>query len=892
MNIKLPQRSLKFLRWFCREDYLDEIEGDLLEIYKKEFESSPRKAKWKFTWSVFKYFRPEFIKSFNSHQSNAYGMYKSYFKIGWRNLLKEKGYSFINMIGLSVGMTACLLITMYVRFENSYDTFHEHSTNLYRVSMDRYVNGNFKFKSAKTYPAISPRLKEDFPEIADYARVMPDHGIVSQEDSDQRHYENHILLADASFFNLFSFNVIQGNPNDALSAPYTMALSASAATKYFADKDPIGETLHFYKDDGTQEVYKITALFEDVPKNSHLQFDILFSYTSLQQRYRNRDPDWRPSEDSWEVDNYYSYVLLNENVNPFILEEKFPDFFNQYKGELFKARNVREELHLQPIESIHLHSELQSEIGVTGNYRFVYFMILIACFIILIAWINYINITTAKLAERVKEVGIRKTLGSRRSQLISQFLFESILVNGFSFILSAFMFWICQPLFQVILGFEFKNDFSQLLFALGLLFGLSLTGVILVSLYPALMLSGFKPVQALKGKVATDFRGMHLRKALITVQFVASIFIITGLLTIRQQISFMKNKDLGFDADKLMVVKAASFLKDGAEQLYEKRSVSFKDRLKQHRQIVNVTESGFVPGQEIVWRQGMVRKVSSDPATKDTYSVFAVDENFFETYNIETVAGKVFSEEFIPMATVVINEAAAQRLGFLKSQDALGEEIYVDIDYADKAQIVGIIKNYHHLSLKNDIQPQVFFYRAATWSYFTIKLSGNNLQYEMEIVKGEFSTAFPDNPFEYFFLDQFFNSQYQADQKFEKIFALFSTLAILISCTGLFGLMSYTIVQRTKEIGIHKVLGASIGNLAVLLSKDLVKLVLLASVLILPVTYFATNKWLNNYAYHINVTSWLLIAPVLIVLMLATITISYQSFKAALTNPVKSLRSE
>ncbi len=886
-----PIFFLKFFRWFCHPKLKDSIEGDLMELYQEaRAENGKLKADLKFVRDVLLLFRPSIIRPMEGYQNlNNYGMIKNYFTIGWRNLLRNKGYSLINILGLAVGMAACLLIVQYVRFEKSYDDFHEQSDNIYRVTMNRYVNGNFKFNSAKTYPAIAPRLKEDFPEIVDYVRLLPDHGIVALEGTDHRHYEDKILLADASFFNVFSYKLLKGEAKNVLQAPNSIALSSSASTKYFGADEPIGKTLNFYKDDGTQETYKVTGIFEDAPTNSHFHFDMVVSYSTLLLRYGNNNPEWRPSEDSWQVDDYYTYVLLDKNALPAELEKKFPDFFSRYKGKLFEARNVREELYLQPIRKIHLYSDLQSEIGPTGNYKFIYCLSLIAGFIIVIAWINYVNLTTAKAADRAKEVGIRKAFGSQRKQLITQFMFESIITNTIALVLSLILYQVGLSFFQTFSGFVFTTTFSDGLFIALIL---SLSGIVLSSVYPALVLSGFKPIVALKGVIAIPSRGIDLRKSLVLFQFVTAILMITGLLTIRHQINFMKTQALGFDAEKLVIVRAAAYLKTGNEEAYERTSVAFKNNLLQHRPISNVTESGFVPGQEIAWRQGMVRRVVSEPSTVDTYHVFAVDERFFATYSIDVVAGKVFSDAFNPKNAIVVNETAAHRLGFLKAEDALGEEVYVDIDGSNKGRIVGVIKNYHHLSLKDNFQPQLFFHRAATWSYFTVKVAGEHLPEEINIIKKEFTAAFPDNPFDFVFMDQFFDAQYQIDQRFEKVFGLFSLLAIFISCLGLFGLSSYTIIQRTKEIGIRKVLGASIGNIISLLSKDSIKLVLIAGVITLPVAYFSVGYWLNNYAFRIEITWWLLTVPIVLALLLAFATVIIQTIKTALASSINNLRSE
>jgi putative ABC transport system permease protein len=819
-------------------------------------------------------------------------MITNYLTVAYRNLLRNKAFTLTNILGLAVGMTACLFILQYVRFEKSYDAFHKHADNIYRVTMDRYVGGEFKFKSAKTYPAIAPRLHEDFREVVDYVRILPDHGILANERVDKRFNEDKIFLADASFFNVFSIELLQGLPKDVLAVPNTIVLSHSAALKYFGDEEAAGRILNFYKDDGTQETYKVTGVFEDFPANSHFTCDALVSYSTLQQRYAGNSPDWRPSEDSWQVDDYYTYVLLDENAELANLEKKFPEFFDGYKGELFKTRDIREELHLQPLRKIHLYSDLRSEIDTTGNYRFVYYLELIAAFIMIIAWINYVNLTTAKASERAKEVGIRKVFGSQRTQLVGQFLFESVLTNMLALLLAIMLYELALPFFQTLVGSVLPTTIFENLVLLGTVLVLSVSGIALSSFYPVLVLAGFKPILALKGSVRTQSLGFNLRKGLVLFQFIAAILMIAGVLIIRHQIAFMKSQNLGFDPERLVVLKAASYLQEGTEETYEGRAMAFKNSLLRHPQVVNVTESGFVPGQEIVWRQGMIRRVVSEPSTANTYHVFAVDERFFDTYDMEVVAGQVFSQAFMPSDALVINEAAARHLGFAKANDAIGEEIYVEIDGHNKGRISGVIRNYHHLSLSNEFRPQIFFYRAATWSYFTVKVAGQNLPNEIKVIEQEFAKAFPDNPFVYFFMDQFFDAQYQADQRFGKVFGLFSMLAIFISCLGLFGLSSYTIVQRTKEIAIHKVLGASLVNIVALLSKDLVTLVLFAGLLTLPITYFCAGHWLDAYAFHIEITWWLLVTPVALGLLLTSATISIQTLRAARTNSSKSLRYE
>ena len=891
---ELPRIPLLFFRWYCHPDYREDIEGDLRERFDKTIEEKGiRAANWGFFKDVMKLFRPGIIRSLEgSYQLNQYGMLKNYFKTAFRNLQKNKMFSLINVMGLAIGMTAFLIISGYVRFEIGYDSFHKNANNIYRVTMDRYVDNEFKFKSAKTYPAIAPRLINDFPGILEHVRLLPDHGILAEEDTGQRYYEDKLFFADASFFQVFSFKLIKGDAKNILLAPNTIALSASTAIKYFGNTEAVGKILNFYKDDGTHEIYKVTGIFEDVPPNSHLQFDILMSYSTLQKRYKSNNPGWKPSEDSWEVDEYYTYVLLDGNLRHTSLEEMLPAFFIRYKGELFNARNVREVLHLQPLLDIHLYSDLQSEIAITGNFRFVYYLIITAIFTMIIAWINYINLTTAKATERAREVGIRKAMGSQRSQLVSQFVVESILVNVLALGITLTFYYLLSPFLQVLPVPIMPVPIFDSMVSFGLILSLSPVGIALSSFYPALVLSGFKPIAALKGKITPRKHGINLRQGLVIFQFATAILMISGLLTIHKQINFMKTQDLGFDTEKLVIVKAASYLKNSSEKAYETKAVTFKEQLLQHPQVINITESGFIPGQEIAWRQGLVRRAVSDSSAINTYHVFAVDERFFVTYNMKVITGRVFSETFTPDDGVIINEDAAYRLGFARVEDAIGEEIYIELDGKNKGQIIAVVNNYHHLSLKNDFQPQIFFYRAATWSYFTVKVAGKSLPEEINTIRKEFASAFPDNPFDYFFLDHYFDAQYIADQWFGKILGFFSLLAIIIATFGLFALSSYTTIQRTKEIGIRKVLGASVENIVTLLFKDFIKLMLIAGTLALPLTYWVIHQWLENYAFHIKITIWLLVTPVTFVLVLALAATGVQTIRAALRNPINSLRSE
>ena len=812
-------------------------------------------------------------------------MVKNYLLVAFRQIKKDKFFSFVNLFCLTVGMTAAVLILIYISHELSYDRFHENADDVYRVQMDRYVGGELKYEAARTYPAMGPNLIKDMPEIEAFVRLLPDDGILRYEE--QKYLEDQIYFADADFFKIFSFPLTRGNEATALNEPGSMVITESAAKRYFpGGLDPMDKTVYFNKDNGRQESYRITGIMADLPDNSHLEFDFLLSYKTLSQRYG------APAEQSWQVDNYYTYLLLDDKVSPASLESRFQDFMNLYKGDLFMARDVNEILSLQPITDIHLHSDLKFEVSINSDIQNLYFLAAIAAFILITAWINYVTLSTSKAIQRAKEVGVKKIHGATRGGLIMQFLVEFIMMYVISTVVSFVLVKLLIPYFNTLSGKTLSLEMVLgtpnfwLYFAAAFIGGILLSGI-----YPAIIISSFKPVQALREGFANLPGRVSVQKILVTLQIVVSIAFIIGTLTVYNQLDYMLNFNLGFDREHVLIVKSPSVFGDG--QNYESSSVLFKQQAQDLQGVNSITESGFVPGLNIRWTAGTVRRANSSPDETNTYYVMAVDYGFLDTYDMELLAGRNFSKEFSDTeASILVNERASKLLGYANPEDAIGQPILFGPTPDSRSVIVGVTNNYHHLSLKNDQQPQIMLFREATREYYSIKLSGQNLQGTISEIQSRWDNIFTANPFDFYFLDSFYDRQYAADRQLIDLFQVFSVVAIILASLGLFALAAFTTVKRKKEIGIRKVVGAGEGSILMLLGKDFMKLVLIASVLISPIMYFAMNNWLDGYHYRTTLGVDIFLISTAIVTIITLVVISYHTLKAAFSNPVKSLRGK
>jgi putative ABC transport system permease protein len=802
-------------------------------------------------------------------------MIKNYLKTAFRNLLKHKVFSTINILGLAIGMAACLLILQYVRFEWSYDDFHSKADRIYRAQQDRFNDGKLTTQWAAGSAGIGSFAKTNFPEVEAYARLIKTGGVISFNDTKFR--ESNIFFANDDFLQMFSYGMADGKAAGALKDPYTAVITRSAAKKYFGSESAIGKTI---KRNKTQD-FKITAIVDDMPENTHLKFDVLLSWTTF---VKNTSPE---AETTFDWDGFFTYLLLKPGTDPKVLEKKIADLIDKRMGADMKANNTGIAFHLQPLKSIHLYSNYMFEAETNGNGKSVKFLLIIALFIVVIAWINYINLSTAKSLERAKEVGVRKVMGSYRSQLIAQFMMESIVINLFAVILAFVIVMASLPLFGTLTGKQIS--FSLLIdskFWISLS-GLFLIGTFLSGLYPAFVLSSFKPIVVLKGKLVKTKHGALLRQSLVVLQFAASVALIVGTFSVYRQLRFMQEQELGVQIDQTLVLRGPA-VKDST---YREKLNAFKTELLRNAAITTVAASTEVPGSKVGWNAGGIRLVGSDPTKTNQYRIIGIDYDFLKTFGLKIIKGRNFSEQYStdPKA-VLFNEAAIKLMGFNKPEEALDKRIEF---WGDQYTIIGVVTNHHQESLRTAYDAHIFRLIPDSDGYYSMKIkAGGNWSTIIKKTEKEFASFFPGNPFEYFFLNDHYDQQYKADKMFGRTFGLFAILAIFVSCLGLFGLASFVTTQRTKEIGIRKISGASIPSILVLLTRDFMKPVLISFVIAIPVTFYLLTKWLEDYAFKMSISAWIFILPAVLIVLIAIITVSLQTIKAASANPAKSLRTE
>jgi putative ABC transport system permease protein len=804
-------------------------------------------------------------------------MIKNYFTITWRNITKHKAYAAINILGLAIGTAACLLILQYVAFELSYENFHTNKERIFRIKQNRYEKGELRTEWAAGAFAAGNSFKDAIPEIEDYVKIVSGGAVVAKRNNQPLKIEK-TFCASSSFFNIFSYPLLEGDPKTVLTEPYTAAISETMARKLFDNTNVIGKTLDLDRDG----IYKISGVFKDMPANTQLKADLLLSYSTFLKRRSDNSP-----ETAWLWDGCLTYLLLRKDANPKMVEAKFPPIVNKLVGADFKKYNVSATYLLQPLNDIHLYSHFMMEPEANGDGKTVYLLLVTAFFIVVIAWVNYVNLATARAINRAKEVGVRKAIGSRRGQLIVQFLFESTLLNGLALILAIVLMIIAIPSFNQLSGQQLSFSLlSKSNFWIALI-SLFITGVFFSGLYPAFILSGFKPVEVLKGKMVATGKGAFLRKSLVVFQFSASLFLLIGILTVYRQIQFMRSQTLGVNIDQTLVVSPPMIRNDST---FLSQKNAFKLGLLSHSSIQGVAVSTVVPGGAVPWNAGGIRLVGADESTGKQYRVIGVDYDYIKVYGLKLLAGRSFSKDFgADPHAVIFNKMGIEQLGFNKPEEAIGKKINF---WGEEYTIAGVTENFHQQSLREAYEPLILRLMPDIPGYSAIKISSGQPGQIINEVKTEWDKFFPGNTFDYYFLDEHFNEQYKVDQRFGQVFGLFTALAIIVACLGLFGLASYTTLQRTKEIGIRKVLGASAGGILTLLYREFVLLLLIAFVLGTPLAWYATHQWLQGYAFRIDMHWAYFVIPFFCIVVIALLAVSFQSLKAALANPVKSLRTE
>ena len=816
-------------------------------------------------------------------------MFRNYILIAWRNLKKNRVFSTVNILGLAIGMAACLLILQYVSFELSFDRFHAHADDLYRVTNDRFQHGKLVQHGTITYSAVGKALDDDFPEVTDRTRVHPRRDVVITNGSETLS-ENQVLMVDNAFLGMFTFPLLAGDPKNALVEPHTIVVSETLARKLFKYTGDdharyLGRTLQFFNDERS---YRVTGICRDVPDNSHLRFNLLISFPTLIS-------DWEAADHSFTASNMWHYVQLRPGTDHRQVQAKLPAFSGRhFQGS--KVSGSEEQFFLQPLTRAHLYSDYEYEFGATANGTVVWGLLVVALLIIGIAWINYINLSTARAMERAREVGVRKVAGAGRAQLITQFLAESVLLNLVALVLAVTVVQLAQPLFnqlldqQLSVAYLLGEGVGGWTFTAGLAGVLGL-GILASGFYPAFVLSSLQPVAVLKGKYSTSRRGILLRKVLVAGQFVATVALITGSLVVYRQVRYMSEKPLGIDIDQVLVVSAPRLTP--WDSTFIKRMDSFKDELKGIASVAGAATSTAMAGSDME-REFEVRRVGTGENANATVRSMATSYDYIDVYGIKVVAGRPFTpidyhHDWNKVHNIVINEKAVQLLGFPSAREALGKQILV---YDKTWDVVGVVADYHQKSLHNPIEPLIMYPAYGNASPISVKVQTRDLARTMEAIKQKYVAFFPGNPFDYTFLNEQFARQYKDDRLFGKVFGLFSGFAIFVACLGLFGLSLYTITQRTKEIGVRKVLGASEGSLLLLLSKDFLRLVLLSNLVAWPLAWWGMQLWLQSFTFRITLSPWFLLLPALIVFVVAIITVGLQTLRAARANPVHSLRSE
>lgn len=794
-------------------------------------------------------------------------MFKNYLKIAFRNLWRHKAFSFINIMGLAVGMTACFLIFLYVRLETSYDAFHSKANRIYRIVTDTKTPSETIVQGITSTP-IAANISRDAPEVEAAVRFKKDEFLIRK--GEIKFQEKNSLMADSTLFRIFDFPLVAGNKNTALNEPMSIVLSQTAAKKYFGSANPMGQQVQLT---GAAINATITGVMKDIPENSQIKADMFVSMSSYQTIYGRP-----PADSEWTGHEYYTYVLLKPNASPNTLQARFPAFMEFHHGQEARRLQMQDSLSLEPLREVYLKSKRDGY--VTGSITNVYIFSIVAVFILLIACINFINLTTARSAERAKEVGIRKVVGAARFQLARQFVGESIMLCLIAFMLTVLLCYALMPLFNQLAGKTVSTGiFHHPADVLGLLLLSVLIGVA-AGFYPSLVLSSFKPVSVLKGRFVTGKKGLNLRRTLVVFQFTISIVLIVGTIVIYRQLHYMRNEDLGFNTEQTLLI----------DTNFDKNKDVFKESLATLPGVLGTCYSLSIPGSGLPGAYSKMQNKAGE-TQKTNLDLYFVDFDFIPQYNLKIVAGRAFSPRFSTDSTqaMIINEACAKLLGYTHVQEAVGR----DFDqWGRHGKIIGVLKDFHYQSLQTAIKPLTMRIEPGAFGTISIKVAAHNIPQTIQAIESKWHAIIPNRPFEYQFLDDYFNSHYLAENRFGNLFFNFAVLAIFISCLGLLGLASYTTIQRTKEIGIRKVLGASASNIVQLLSADFIRLVVIAFVIAAPIGWLGMNSWLHGFPYRTPVSWWIFALAGVTALLIAFGAISFQAIKAAIANPVKSMRTE
>ncbi len=814
-------------------------------------------------------------------------MFKNYLKIAIRNLLRHKTLSFINIAGLAIGIASCIMILLYVQDELSFDRHYEKADRIYRVGHKGILSGT-EINGVVTPTMLAETLVRDYPEVTQAVRMEHTANMLVRYE-DKVFNENRFMWVDSTFFDIFNLRVLYGDPKTALAEHHTVVLSEKTALKYFDScREAMGKILTY--EDGTP--YKVSAIVENSPPNSHFHYDLLCPLSSW-------DWSWRQS---WLSNFMYTYIVLQKDYPPEQFEAKLQDLIRKHFAphiledfelsfDEWLSTGDRFEYFIQPLTDIHLHSHYEQELEPNSDVVYIYIFSIIALFIMLIACINFMNLSTARSANRGKEVGVRKVLGSAKQQLIRQFLAESILLSFIALIFAVILVELLLPVFNNLAGKELGLSYFDNWFMLPALIGLAIFVGVFAGSYPAFFLASFRPVVVLKGSLGSGLKSSKLRSLLVVFQFSISIFLFISTFIIYDQLQYIQSKELGFDKEHVAVIKRGWAIGQNPDGSHKPAHINvvnaFKNELLQNPGVISAAGSGGIPGEE--FQDGVYQALGASAGEQCPLMQIGTDYDFAETLKLEIAAGRFFSPDFAAdTMAVVLNEAAVKAFGFT---DPVGRQITWPGGEV-RLNVIGVLKDFHYESLHQKIRPLLIYLRQWSRTYILVRIQADRVPETLAHLEKTWNDFIPYKPFDFFFLDSRFEALYRAEQRTGRIFAVFSLLAVCIACLGLFGLAAFTAEQRTNEIGIRKVLGASISGIVLLLSKEFTKWVLLANLIAWPIAWLAMRNWLQSFAYRISINWWAFALAALLALAIAILTVGYQAFKAATANPVDALKYE
>ncbi len=868
----------RLFKWYCHPNYYPDIKGDLEELYADHEEEGSRYAQLKYLLDVVLLFRLSLLRPiFKNSMINDLDMFKNYFKISFRNLAKHKGYTVINIIGVAVGLAAFLLINQYIKFERSYDSFHRSAENIYRVTSDQIVDGQLGVRDAMSFNPSGKVLTDEVPEISEYA-LSYNIGRATIKKGESLVNEESVKMADEHFIAFFGHKVVAGDVGSMLKEPYSIVLTQSKARFYFGDNEAVGKSLHLFS--GFDRDFKVTGVIEDVPLNTHYKFDILISISTVQDRL---------DDEAWGGFNYYTYVRIDKGTDIEALEEKLIPIKDKYMAEGSSLY-----FNLQPVQEIHLNSDMTFEPEVTGSKKSVNFLELISIFILVIAWVNYINLSTAKAVDRAKEVGLRKVIGAGKKQLRIQFLVEALLINMMGALVAFGIVVIVSPSFNNLVEMKIIDQIWKDAYFYAMLAGFALLGTLISGFYPAIFLSNFKIISVLKGKFRNSKGGVSLRKGLVVFQFATSIALIGSTLIVMKQVDYMRNMDMGMNIDQVVTFSNPTPQRGERDQMRD-RVKTFIETLKQDASVLGAATSTSIPGgesNEIASTSGGVRIIGLTDRLDATTYIHTVDENYFELLDIELLNGRNFNKDMASdSSAVIVNQAFLDRFN-LSDPSVLNEHIQFGQDPEnDKYHIIGVLQNVNRTTLKKSAEPTCYFFDPVLHRSL-VKLSPRNIDKSLELIENTWAEMFPTSTLEYSFINERFDRLYKEDRRFGSVFSIFSGFALLVAILGLFGLISFIASQRTKEVGVRKVLGATETHIVALFYREFLILICIASLIGIPIVFFGMNAWLDNYAHRIGFPWLVVVASLLIVIVCSLVTVSSRVLKVAAMNPANTLKYE